>query len=888
MKWFLVFMFCLQVFFVKGQTGIQGLVQHKADGKVLTGVNVTVKEKHAASILVYALTNQKGEYKLNFNSKADSVMVTVSGLGFKKLVQTITNKSGTYHFSLDAEAIRLKEVKINPPKIRKLNDTLNYLVDGFADKNDRTIGDVLKKMPGIRVADDGSITYNNKPINRFYIENLDLLKGRYGIATNNVEAKDVATVQVLENYQPVKALKDREFTDEAAINLKLKDGAKGLLTANTQLGTGLSPFLWNNELNATYFNKGRQNINTYKGNNTGNDAGAELKSYYPGDNQLSPYSALALQAPSAPPISQKRYLYNRANAASVNNLWSLGKDEQLNANVIYLNDRQKKESFSRSVYYLPADSVLRIEENLAATTHTDLLETELQLNRNTERYYLDNAFRFSGKWDRGSGISRSGAPGGESNRQNIFQGLKQPVFKLDNAFSLIRNYKRLSLKMYSYNGYSSTDQQLNVEPFLYDALFSNPAGLTALRQSVGQRQFSSANRLSLGLTQGSWKQRYTLAANLNLQQLNTQLQGQETSGNFTQVVDSLSNGLTWNKYSLSFQPDYTYAKDKIRIAVQLPLIYNYLYRNNDNGNEMEKHISRLFFNPGINIRYELNLFWNMTAAASYNNEQGGIENGFTGYVMQSYRNLQRNEGQLSEQKNQSYSLDFGYRHPLHAIFFNLGLRHGRSSMNLLYGYAYQDILSFKKAYFIPNESNRYSIYARLSKGIDALASTLSLDADYSSSSASQISQDKVIDFRGENFNLRPSISSKMGKWASLSYTFQYAQRRNKVKNNVDGFRPINSSGQQAQLNFFPVKALTINLGYEHFYNSAIVLGSRIMNFADLGMRYVFKKIELSAEYTNVFDTRQYIAATYNEISTFYAVYNLRPAQLLLKLRFKIR
>jgi hypothetical protein len=61
-----------------------------------------------------------------------------------------------------------------------------------------------------------------------------------------------------------------------------------------------------------------------------------------------------------------------------------------------------------------------------------------------------------------------------------------------------------------------------------------------------------------------------------------------------------------------------------------------------------------------------------------------------------------------------------------------------------------------------------------------------------------------------------------------------------------------------------------------------------MNFADLGMRYVFKKIEFSAEYTNVFDTRQYIAAAYNEISTFYSVYNLRPAQLLLNLRFKIR
>src|SRR5665213_287281 len=386
--WALVF---LSLYFsVAGaQTNISGLVNSKDEKTILPGVSIIVKEKDSTALLAYAITNEKGAYQLNFKSKADSVMITISGYNLKKQSVVTFNKSQVLNFNMVSKAITLKEVKINPPKIKRLNDTLNYAVDRFTDKNDRTIGDVLKKMPGITVKEDGSIMYNNKPINKFYIENSDLLQGRYGIATNNIEAKDVATVQVLENHQPIKALKDREFTDQAAINLKLKSSAKGVLVATAAVGLGLSPALWNNELFTMYFNKGRQNINTYKGNNTGTDDGADLKSLYPDNVNDKSGSRLSVQSPSPPSISQKRYLFNRDNAVSVNNLWTVGKDYQVTANVSYFNDIREKNSYSRSTYYLPGDSLLTIEEALASTEHINILDGSFQLNTNKEKYYLD-------------------------------------------------------------------------------------------------------------------------------------------------------------------------------------------------------------------------------------------------------------------------------------------------------------------------------------------------------------------------------------------------------------------------------------------------------------------------------------------------------------------
>lgn len=76
----------------------------------------------------------------------------------------------------------------------ELGDTLNYNVASYTQQGDRVIGDVLKKMPGIVVSKDGGISFNGKNISNFYVEDMDLLQGRYGLATNNINAKDVTTI----------------------------------------------------------------------------------------------------------------------------------------------------------------------------------------------------------------------------------------------------------------------------------------------------------------------------------------------------------------------------------------------------------------------------------------------------------------------------------------------------------------------------------------------------------------------------------------------------------------------------------------------------------------------------------------------------------------------
>lgn len=93
-------------------------------------------------------------------------------------------------------------------------------------------------MPGMEVGKDGSITYQGKSINKFYIEGMDLMGSKYGVASNNIDAGKVKKVQVMENHQPVKTLKDVVFSDQAALNIVLDEKVKDMWQGELSLAGG--------------------------------------------------------------------------------------------------------------------------------------------------------------------------------------------------------------------------------------------------------------------------------------------------------------------------------------------------------------------------------------------------------------------------------------------------------------------------------------------------------------------------------------------------------------------------------------------------------------------------------------------------------------------------
>lgn len=168
--------------------------------------------------------------------------------------------------------------------------------------------------------------------------------GQYGVVSNNLSNKHVATVQVYENHQPIKALQDNRISNNSAINLVLKEDAKAKWLLSMKLGLGVTPFLWDEEANVMRFAKKTQGIYSFKTNNTGRNISTDFISHYGVHSAVGGKDVLGIPT-SEPALPEKRYLFNKANIATVNQLWKLDDNYQLRLNANYINDNKKKNIF---------------------------------------------------------------------------------------------------------------------------------------------------------------------------------------------------------------------------------------------------------------------------------------------------------------------------------------------------------------------------------------------------------------------------------------------------------------------------------------------------------------------------------------------------------------
>ncbi len=167
------------------QSVIRGNVSNSEGGGV-DFVSVIASPYNAPkTILASAFTYENGKFQMSVKSECDSLILKASSIEIAPSQITVPNRTGNYEIIVENRAVELKEVVVKSKKVYSHGDTINYNVGSFLSPADQSIADVLRKMPGITVSDAGQVSYQGKPIKNLHIEDLDLMKGHYGIATNN-------------------------------------------------------------------------------------------------------------------------------------------------------------------------------------------------------------------------------------------------------------------------------------------------------------------------------------------------------------------------------------------------------------------------------------------------------------------------------------------------------------------------------------------------------------------------------------------------------------------------------------------------------------------------------------------------------------------------------
>lgn len=181
----------LQVF---GQTTINGIVKTSA-GRGVDFANVIASASDdPESIVASVFTDSDGHFRMSVTARCDSLILRAAAMGISTTTIVVANRTGSCEITVEEQAIELKEVVVKQKKIYSQGDTINYNVASFLSQSDQSVADVLRRMPGISVAESGQVSYQGKPIKNLYIEGLNLMKGHYGIATNNISPDNIATV----------------------------------------------------------------------------------------------------------------------------------------------------------------------------------------------------------------------------------------------------------------------------------------------------------------------------------------------------------------------------------------------------------------------------------------------------------------------------------------------------------------------------------------------------------------------------------------------------------------------------------------------------------------------------------------------------------------------
>ena len=429
---------------------IRGTVKDSTGGAV-PYASVNLRNRSGDAILVFTTTDTRGAYMLRMPASAsrDSFYLEVRCIGFKTQSKPLIGLSRAIDFTLAISASQLQSVVVrnSRPKLHASGDTLSYTASDFSNAQDRVIGDVIKRLPGITVATDGTISYNNKPVSGVYLGGDNLLDDKYTIATNSIPQGAVDQVQVIDNHQPVKVLQNKVTSDDVALNLTFKKSAKLRPLGQETVGAGL-PGNYYADLNALFLKDQYKAINYLKGNNTGEDLQQDLVSHNIADYKQRigndpPAPVLSLGAVNDPALSRDRYFFDRSGLLNLNNLVNLKNGLQLRVNASYLHDREKQDYGQNSTVFLPGDTV-KYSETQHNRFDPDLLHAQFTLNDNKTKYYLNDAFVLDdNRWTEYSNLNTNGSA--------VQQVFRDDLLRFSNELNWIRSMRSNNLiQVYSY------------------------------------------------------------------------------------------------------------------------------------------------------------------------------------------------------------------------------------------------------------------------------------------------------------------------------------------------------------------------------------------------------------------------------------------------------
>lgn len=839
------------------QTIVSGVVIEKDSNEPLTGASVILRNAQG-KIKKYATADINGKFSIS-TQDIKGYTLDISMMSFAKQTVSLDSVRIPVTIVMEPSATMLKEVAVKADRIREQGDTVTYTVGTFAQAQDRSIGDVLKRMPGIDVSSSGKIQYQGEDINKFYIEGSDLLGGKYGIATNGINHDDVGAVEVMENHQPMQVLSGISFSDKAAINLKLKNKAKATWTFHGDAGGGYSwqpeGAVWDGELFAMAVMPGYQNITTFKTNNIGEDLSASATDFFASRRETGLSQYVNVSLPGVPSLSRKRTLFNRSALVSTNSLWKV-RNGEFKAQVDYSFNRVTAQAANITTYFLDSGDRI-ITENRDGRDRTHSLSGKFIYEVNQKTTFINNTLQTNIRWN----DIWLGVTGSLPNEQSA----SLPDYHVANKFKMIKRFNGKHIVTFqSNNEWESLPQTLNV------AMDGND-----IRQHIGEHAFHTHESASYAFSVKGITISLEGGVKGYLRSLNTELPDMPE-----EIPGMTENVLNTNYLTVYATPKFEYWVKKVSFILNAPVSFaNYSF------DKALANRSEVYFSPSLSVNWKPNNRISFGLKGGTGRSPMSLHMIQPGYVMTDYRSFRQGVDDFYNTTSSNLSANFSYKHTRNGLFANALVIQSWSHLpytmsQQLYGdyivYSYADANSSKQM-LMANGS--------IGKTLDFMRGSTNINGSFSRNESHLFSENKAVNSVSTAWSVGAKISGAPIRWLSFDYSINFGNSQLKMNNISNSW--LSGMENSLLINIMPHEKWEWRIMGEHYRNELTAGNYKNAYLADTKIVFKLnKRLHLSAMLNNIFDQRTYNYTTYSQISSFESQRWLRGRELLFSITLR--
>lgn len=840
------------------QTVIKGNVAEAISGESIVGANVMVKNQKG-SLMGFSSSDEKGSFSIKVTGPLDNLTINATMLGYKPYSAKLENGAIPITILMEEGALELQEVVVKADRIRENGDTITYSVGSFAQKQDRTIGDVLKRMPGIDVANNGKIQYQGTDINKFYIEGNDLLGSKYGIATNGISHTDIGAVEVMENHQPMQVLRGLSFSDQAAINLKMKNRSKAALLVHGNLGGGWSQqpkgALWQGDIFTMMVTGRYQMITTFKGNNTGLNLSDQLIDFTSDRPDESMKEYISLSSLATPNLQRNRSYFNRSWMVSSSHLLKIGKGGEFKAQIDYNNDRVSAQGASTTTYFLDSgDRVILEDKN--SLFHRNAVTGKFSYEANEKTYFLNNTLSADFSWNDRT-LNTSGS------LPNI-QSARMPEYSVCNLLKVIKRFGGNKLVTFnSRNEWNSMLERLTVSQDGKE-----------YGQSISQHSFFTDERASLGFVFNRVLLSLETGLSGYFRNLDTDLWGV--------VIEGLKDRekLTTNYLRVFASPKLEWSYKKMELTFNMPVnLYSYFFSGGLSNR------TEFFFSPSLAARFRITPRMSVTLRGSVRRSPASLHDIHDSSILTDYRSFSSGVDDYYTASGQSVSASYNFRNAQSGIFLMVMGSYGWNKskfgtvQNIIGDYIFHSYRSQ------PSDSRNAMAFLNVSKTLDFMRGAIGVRGNFSRMENNLLSQGILTDSRNDSFSLSPFINGNIS--SVLNWNLKFTWDRSSLKIADMSSRSTDGFIYSGNVTLTPCSLITWTIGGEFYRNQIEEKRYKEMLMLDTKLTFnISNRLEISASVTNLLNRKEYSYTTYGTVSQCERSSQLRGREFMISIYLK--